>query len=317
MAEFFMYDGDPAKIATYEKAVQLFYDYHAELFAAGVVKKVNVPFESGHLPVLYTAPANKNPIDTLLLHGGYDSYMEEFLPMLLYLRENGFAVYLFEGPGQGGVLRKQRMTFIPEWEKPVQAILDHFGLDGVTIVGLSLGGMLAPRAAAFENRIHRVAAWSIFPNFLDIIVSTRPKSLQIILKFLHKNGWKGPINRLMMIQAQRDPLAEWGLRHGMHNMGVNNPYDYLLKADQFQYINVGARITQDFLLIGAARDHFIPVKFYKPAIDCLTNVKSLTYRLFTEKEHAANHCNAGNPKLVLDTIILWVKLVKSFNRDHS
>jgi pimeloyl-ACP methyl ester carboxylesterase len=310
MAEFFMYDGDSAKIATYDKAVQLFYNYHSELFASGVVKTVNVPFESGHLPVLYTAPANEKPGDVLLLHGGYDSYLEEFLPMLLYLRENGFAVYLFEGPGQGGVLRKQGMAFIPEWEKPVKAILDYFDLDGVTIVGLSLGGMLAPRAAAFEKRIHRVVAWSIFPNFLDIILATRPKGLQIILKYLLKHGCKVPINRVMMKQAQKDPLAEWGLRHGMHNMGVDSPYDYLVKAERFQYTNVGALITQDFLLIGAAKDHFIPVKFYTTAIDCLKNVKSLTYRLFTEKEHAENHCNAGNPKLVLDTIILWVKSVK-------
>ena len=34
--------------------------------------------------------------------------------MMLYLRENGFAVYLFEGPGQGGALRKEGLTFIFE-----------------------------------------------------------------------------------------------------------------------------------------------------------------------------------------------------------
>jgi hypothetical protein len=168
-------DGDPAKIATYEKAVQLFYDYHAELFAAGVVKKVNVPFESGHLPVLYTAPANKNPIDTLLLHGGYDSYMEEFLPMLLYLRENGFAGYLFEGPGQGGVLRKQRMTFIPEWEKPVQAILDHFGLDGVTIVGLSLGGSWHQERRLLKTGFTGWPPGASFPIFLILLFPPGPK----------------------------------------------------------------------------------------------------------------------------------------------
>lgn len=137
MAEFFMYDGHPAKIATYDKAVNLFYDYHAELFKSGIVKKDLVPYEKKHLPVLYTEPETANYIDTIVLHGGYDSYMEEFLPMMLYLRENGFAVYLFEGPGQGGALRKEGLTFIPEWEKPVKSILDHYALNDVTIIGVS------------------------------------------------------------------------------------------------------------------------------------------------------------------------------------
>ena len=84
---FFMYDGHPAKIETYDKAVQLFYDYYADLFKSGTIKRDSVPFESAHLPVLYTVPEEGEFVDTILLHGGYDSYLEEFVPMMLYLRE--------------------------------------------------------------------------------------------------------------------------------------------------------------------------------------------------------------------------------------
>lgn len=35
MSEFFMYDGDPDKIASYTKATNLFYDYYAEYFSNG------------------------------------------------------------------------------------------------------------------------------------------------------------------------------------------------------------------------------------------------------------------------------------------
>ena len=38
------------------------------------------------------------------------------------------------------------------------------------------------------------------------------------------------------------------------------------------------------------------------AINMLKNVKSLTFRLFTDKENAQNHCNVGNGKIVLDAI---------------
>jgi pimeloyl-ACP methyl ester carboxylesterase len=313
MAEFFMYDGDPNKIKTYDQAIELFYSYYSELFKSGIVQRDWVPFGSASLPILHAEPENGKTVDTILLHGGYDSYMEEFLQMMLYLRENGFAVYLFEGPGQGGVLRKQGLPFTREWEKPVKAILDFYKLRDITIIGLSLGAILAPRAAAFESRIQRVVAWSLLNNFFEGIMSTRPKGLQRLIKFLMQNKWQAIVNDIMKKQMRKDPLAEWGINHGMHSMGVQTPYEYLAKANQFNYVDVGGKITQDFLLLGADRDHFIPVEPYKSTIDCLQNVKSLTYRLFTEKEQAGNHCNAGNPKLALDTVISWIHLIKNRN----
>ena len=36
----------------------------------------------------------------ILLHGGNDSYIEEFYPMLRYFQETGYDVYLFEGAGR-------------------------------------------------------------------------------------------------------------------------------------------------------------------------------------------------------------------------
>lgn len=311
MAEFFMVHGDPDKLKTYDKAVELFYEYNTELFTAGIVKKDRVPFGTGYLPVMYVEPENGKTVDTIVLHGGYDSYMEEFLQMILYLRDNGFAVYLFEGPGQGGVLRKEGMTFTPEWEKPVKAVLDFFNLDDVSIIGLSLGAMLAPRAAVFEPRIKRVVAWSLLPNLFDLLLAGKPKVMQDTMRFLIENGDEETVNYIMGNQMKKDPQMEWAINHGMHNMGARSPYEYLSTINKFTYLDVADRITQDFLLIGAEKDHFIPAEFYKPIIDRLINVNSLTYRLFTEREHAENHCNAGNTKLVLDTVISWIKLSKS------
>jgi pimeloyl-ACP methyl ester carboxylesterase len=247
----------------------------------------------------------------ILLHGGNDSYMEEFLPLVHYLHSKEFAVYLFEGPGQGEVLREQGIPFTHEWEKPVGAVLDQFDLNDATIVGISLGGMLAPRAAAYEKRIKRVVAWSILPNFLDVLISTRKKPLQLISRLLLALKAKSLINSVMQRQMEKDSLARWGVEHGMHNMGVGSPYEYLVKADRFKITDIAHLIDQDFLLIGSLHDHFIPVEFYKKEIDCLTNVQSMTFRLFTDKENAGNHCNAGNTKLAIDTIVDWIEFLKS------
>ena len=41
--------------------------------------------------------------------------------------------------------------------------------------------------------------------------------------------------------------------------------------------------------------------------DMLQNARSLTLRLLTDKQNAGAHCNVGNSKLVLDSIIKWVE----------
>lgn len=154
MSEFFIYDGDPDKKKYYKKGTELFYGYYKEWFESGRVERAEVPYEEVKLPVMHVKPLTEDgmrgsgtaPKDIILLHGGNDSYFEELFFPMLYLAENGFEVYLFEGPGQGGVMRVQGKHFTYEWERPVKAVLDYFALSDVTIIGASLGGMLAPRA---------------------------------------------------------------------------------------------------------------------------------------------------------------------------
>ena len=185
MSEFFMYDGDPDKKKYYVKSTKLFYAYYNEWFANGKVEQFNVPYEDIVLPVM-NIKAKGEKKDTILLHGGNDSYFEEFFQPMLYLADHGFEVYLFEGPGQGGVVRVQNKHFTYKWEKPVSAILDYFQLEDVTIIGASLGGMLAPRAAAFEKRIKRVIAWSVFTNFQQVLLNAVSDEKRRLFRFLLK-----------------------------------------------------------------------------------------------------------------------------------
>ena len=61
------------------------------------------------------------------------------------------------------------------------------------------------------------------------------------------------------------------------------------------------------LILGANDDHFIDYRLIGREINMLKNVRSLTFRLFTDKENAQNHCNVGNGKLALDTICTWIE----------
>nr|WP_315031200.1 alpha/beta hydrolase [uncultured Chryseobacterium sp.] len=305
MAEFFEADGSPDKTKLYAKSKSLFYSFYHHLFET-VIRRDEVEYEGGKLPVWIGVPETEIK-DTVIIHGGNDSYMEEFLPVVQRLLSEGIAVYLFDGPGQGGALRESGIYYTYQWEKPVTAILDQYHLEDVTIIGLSLGGMLAPRAAAFESRIERVVAWGIMPNFYEVVLSKVPHELRSLMDLQEKEK----VNTLVQKKMEADPLVKWAIQHGMFSMNVETPYDYLNKTRDFEMESIGDKITQDFLLIGSGEDHFIPTVLYKRVIDALPNVKSLTYKLYTKSDDAENHCNMGNSGLVVDDIVHWILWAKN------
>ena len=44
----------------------------------------------------------------MVIFGGFDSYIEEFFPILATSKQKGFSVIAFEGPGQGSVIGAER-----------------------------------------------------------------------------------------------------------------------------------------------------------------------------------------------------------------
>lgn len=182
-----------------------------------------------------------------------------------------------------------------------------FGLS----VGASLGGMLAPRTAAFDKRIQRVIAWSIFPNFFDVILFGLSKNQQCIIKWCIKYKMSFLINTVVNKKLKSgDESVKWGFLHGMYAYQAKTPYEYIVKMNKYQMLDIAHKIEQDMLIIGANKDHFIDYHTVGKEIDALTNVRSLTVRIFTEKENAGEHCNVGNPRLCFDAMINWIEQIK-------
>lgn len=305
MSEFFLPAGDADKLTYYRKAVKLFYEYYDSYFTGGIVQRLSVDFEDMKLPVLYTK-SRTGKKGTILFHGGNDSCFEELFFPMLYFAEHGYDVYLFEGPGQGGVLREQGKPFICEWERPVKAVIDYFDLNDVIIIGVSLGGMLAPRAAAFEKRIKYIVGWSAFPSFLHVALYDMPKGLQWLFQLLLKCRMKGIINGLMHAAMKQDTFLQWVFEQGTYAYGVKTPYEYIARLNDFQMLDVAESITQDILILQGKADHFIDWRLYQEEVDSLKNARSITVRLFSDAEQASDHCQCGNTKLALDTILHWM-----------
>ena len=101
--------------------------------------------------VYYPAP---RPVagPLIVFRGGYDTIVEElYFFLAAAATSRGYSVLTFDGPGQGAPLREQGLQFTPEWEKPTSAVLDaflatHARPEKIVLIGLSMGGYLAPRA---------------------------------------------------------------------------------------------------------------------------------------------------------------------------
>lgn len=316
MSEFFMYDLDPEKLRTYRKAKELFYQYYAPRISERRIEMAEIPYGKGTLPVM-SAKAIGTCRGKILLHGGNDSYIEEFFDALCYLQDRGFDVYLFEGPGQGGCLREKNMKFDPAWEKPVKAILDHYQIDDVTIIGASLGGYLAPRAAAFEKRITKVIGWSIFPDFFDILLADDPKALRVVMDSMYRHGRAGIFNKLYKKMMDKSELVKWNLMHGMYAYDAPDPVGYVQKVRSFTLKGVGDKVTQDMLILAGRDDHMIMPSLFHEEYDLLPNVRSLALQLYSNADDAGSHCNMGNMKLALDTMISWIELINGKNGEKE
>ncbi len=303
-ADFFMRPDDPERKSAREKflgAVRAVYEVelgerHAVPYVDGRIR--------GFLPAYrFTSPRAKC---TIVFFGGFDSNIEELTSALIHLRDAGYDVIAFDGPGQGGARSDSGLSMTAQWHKPVGAVLDHFQVERATLVGLSLGGCLVMRAAAFEPRIERVVAFNILTNFLDPLLRQTPAPLRGLLKVLVRLRAARLVNWIFVGAARRSPVVQWGIQEGMHVTGTTSAFGFLQAMRQFETADVSASIRQDVLLLAGSKDHYVPLEQWHDQMRMLKNAHSITARLFTRGESAQNHCQVGNYGLALRTIVNWL-----------
>jgi len=221
--------------------------------------------------------------------------------MMLYFKTAGFRIIGFDGPGQGAARRKSGLSLDYRWEQPVRAVLDHFGLKDVTLIGLSMGGYFALRAAAFEPRVKRIIASG---HAFDYNKVTRGTWL---LRFF-RDHFRDFTNRLSRWQIRKGGLEAWNISHLMYVVGTDEPMAGLDFALSMNEANLHShKITQDVLLLASREDHFIPFRLHKEQLQRLTSARSVTDRVFTREEQAHNHCQIGNIGLALHVMHEWIE----------
>jgi pimeloyl-ACP methyl ester carboxylesterase len=180
----------------------------------------------------------------------------------------------------------------------VKAVLDHLHLNNVILLGISIGGWLCFRAAAYEPRIQRVIALSIAFDYLQI----PPLPVRLLVKILLQSRWF--MNYLARLKMRGNFQERWG----MYITKTSTPMDATDILLQFNEHNLHSElVTQDVLILTGAKDHFIPLKIHYKRVSALRNARSVTASIFTEEDHAENHGQAGNIGLALDVMEKWLE----------
>lgn len=310
-AEFFT-THEEGKPERYEEFKKLWYELYSDMIRDYKVQRVEVPYENGYLPVLYSI--NENPKGVVVLHGGYDSYFEEHLKIALHMYRNGYTVYIFEGPGQGECIYRQGMPFTAEWHKPVGAILDYFNLDDVALMGISFGSILCRLAAAKEHRIKYVCSVGLMTDLYASTLARMPKEFEEKVGQMMDQGNKDEVNKLLRQLMDKSPIYSWYLDQGLMVFDVETPYDYMVATKKYRVAPLTKQITQDFLLVIGQDDHFLSLDLCLDEIKYMEAARSFTMRIITPAEKGENHCNIGNRKLMIDVFLNWLDETK---REHK
>lgn len=296
VAEFFTPHRSADKQARYTRYRELF---DAGFGAAAV--RHDVPYAHSALPAYHHPAVGGSPRGTVLLHGGFDSLIEEFFAVWQRIAAAGFDVIAFDGPGQGGARRLGGLTFDHDWEKPVGAVLDHFSLDSATLIGMSMGGYWALRAAGRDPRINRVVAWPPVYDWLYRVPGALRPATRTMLNRRRFMRWS------VRVRTRLVPTLGFVVDQTLYNIDRNDPMD---AVDWFLGMNAAhlgsERVTQDVLLLSGEHDAFQPPVLTRAQAGALTAARSVTIRTFTKTEQADQHCQMGNLDLACRVVTHWL-----------
>jgi pimeloyl-ACP methyl ester carboxylesterase len=305
-AEFFLH-GNPGDPRIQELSGRGTLCFKAGLQTGGVNHQfVEIPYEGTTLPgIFYAAGSGRGPV--LIVQTGFDGTIDGLFPWAQAAIRRGWHCLTFEGPGQGRVIRKQGLPFRPDWEHVVSAVVDHLVMrpeadpQRIALLGVSFGGYLAPRAAAFEKRL---AACIANGGVLDFIGPRVPKNLtreQFAAAIRHQPD---QVNASLRKLAEQSVSARWGQENGQYTFKASSPADWLNKLLDYDLTPVAKQISCPMLVVDVESENSFPGEARK-LYEALICPKTWLY--FMEEEGAGDHCQTGSPALAQQRIFDWLQ----------
>ena len=262
-----------------------------------------VPYRGGELTaMLWEAdPADRAQAPactptTLVMMNGFDGYAEEIISFALHFPTRPFDIIAFDGPGQGHTALAG-MPLEPQWERPTEAVLDYFGIDNAAALGVSFGGYLVMRAAAYCPRITRVIAFDMMYRLLDGLTMPLPRPLRPIAEAVVENPRPARLVDAALGMASRlSADLAWKLQQGRYLTGLHSPSRVLQAFGDYTMEPFEGRITQPCLVLAGDADQYVPFERLGDVRRALRNAESLEVRAFhhLQDPDMAQHCQIGD-----------------------
>ena len=312
-SEFFLHGNprDPRITSAYQKSVEC-YKASAKLFDPPI-EPLEIPYENTTLPGYFhrvDLSDRKRPL--LIIHSGFDggTAQEVHDNGARAAVERGYNVLAFDGPGQLGPLHREGLHFRPDWEKVVIPVVDFAltlpGVDPkrIALMGISFGGELAPRAAAFEKRIAALIANDGIYDYGAANLTHVPAEMRAALLQMLTAKEAPQVDQMLEAAMKTNATAAWGITQGMYAMGVPTPRAYLAAAQDYNLRDgIAEAISCPTLVCDAESDLFAKGQ-PQELFDHLTCPK--TFMRFTDSEGAGAHCQVGAGRMAFARMYDWL-----------
>jgi pimeloyl-ACP methyl ester carboxylesterase len=311
-SEFFLHGNheDPRIYSAYKKSINA-YKLGCALYDPPILP-VEIPYENTTLPGYFHRVDESGATRPLLiLHTGFDGSAEEMHSSNARAGvERGWNVLVFDGPGQYGPIHRERLPFRPDWEKVVTPVVD-FALtlpavdpEKIALMGVSMGGYLAPRAASFEKRISAVVANDGIYDFgVTQLAAIPPDQRPSFIAAVQEKD-APELDRKIEEASNSSPSARWGADQAGFVMGEPTPHAVVAKMLLFNLRDgIAEQISCPTLVLDAEEDMYLkgqPDQLYAH----LTSPKTMIR--FTTAEGAGAHCQCGADRLANARIYDWL-----------
>jgi pimeloyl-ACP methyl ester carboxylesterase len=302
-AEFYLTPTDPRRVEASRSARACF---DRALSTLGVrATRSRVPYADAEMETIFLRASGPDRHGVLVVHGGFDSTLEEmYFVVGAGAAQRGFDVLIYEGPGQGNLLRSHNMPFIPEWERPASAALDalrEHGASGPIIgVGVSFGGHLLARAAAFEKRFDGIVLFDYFPGMLEAFKYRIPATLRG--SFERMPRW---MRLLVQLRSYCDPELRWALRNARWVFDADTLPELVSSIRQYDDRAWARQIESEVLILLGQDEHFFDKNLGYSFARGLVNARSVTVHEFSKESGGGLHCQNGAIHVAHEVIFDW------------
>jgi pimeloyl-ACP methyl ester carboxylesterase len=273
----------------------------------GGLQVVAVPYEGLALTgYFYRSPAARGGrAPVLIVHQGRDAWAEDCRYLAQEAMHRGYHCLLIDGPGNGQALRRHDLPFRPDWEAFVSPVVDYLQsrpeVDpaGIMLMGLSMGGFLAPRAAAHEPRLRICIANPGVQDWGEVFFGQLERYSPRLLKLRETNP--AALNSLLGIAGRLSPFLRWGLTDSMWKHGAATPAQLLDKLEEFTNVEGVPRIRAATLVIDAEAEEYGQSQRLYDALTCRKG-----FLRFREAEAAPLHVQTGSLALMSQRVFDWI-----------